>query len=940
MILLLGLLLWTAAFTATFKLLWIARLSWLRGVSALTIAALMTAGGTALLFRPHEDIFGGEDPGSYVNSSFTYARTGSFFHVDPLLSKAPPEARSAFFYGHKYFGLTKDACLWVHDVEQTLIGPRFLPAYPLLMSVLAKFLPGITSLYVAPFFALLTALAIAVIAGLIFPDARIAPFAAAFLYILSPLVFWHARCPRAEMPASFFLLAGAALLLYAWRQKRWQAWRDILLAGFCLSLAPFFHPSTWLPVFAITCLLLASIMLAGRDDLAVFFPIVAFMLWLFVFQQSRINDAYQVLRHAAILLKHPIFSLAALLLICLMPWGLSLVIRRRFSEAIEKPWQLSRKTEWIIRGSMLAVSLLAILLLCLLRTEIARFVPRPISYYFVPADYATFVRMVSIPVACLALLGWGLYLMDTSSPCIERTSLALAMLPSLCLTGLVVDFMSSRYYIITIMPVAVLCLAGLPVMLERLNRLRWKQPVLSTLLLLVIAAFQVYGRLHLATLREYRGLYAFLQNIASPLQKNNIALLAEYSRLAAPLNNIFGIPTLGLDQERRDSYQTASQAWEFILRNNEELTSFFITPFQPPSDDRFNFEPAGTFAFAAERLLQARLHLPKRVREYTLTLNLYRMRLRLLPGKTPRPFTLPYTQTLAEGNMGLRGFGPTLHKQWSIPALKLEPDTPVLFNFPQSPDDPTNNLREGLALLRSLDESRFEPPLLEFTEPVFSCSERWTGLPDDWWVGQFASQIQPIPGKTFAIRARSKMALASVFFLHKSSLLQAFPAEPEVNLAKIPLGLNSARWTRQNCSFFVPAAGKAPAIFLALLAPPPKRDFPTLLTIANNAAPLMQPLNVTPGIWQWQAGLLPAGALESDIWMRTQAQPTWNPGEPQYPTDLGPLMAMFVLLPRLSSETGFKYNFVNLNHSPFSILSSQLSGNQYTLNFATQTEEK
>lgn len=933
MILLLGLFLWIAAFAVAFRLLWIARLSWLRGASALAIAALMTAGGAALLFRPHEDIFGGEDPGSYINSSFTYARTGSFFHVDPLLSKAPSEARSEFFYGHKYFGRTKDACLWVRDVEQSLIGPRFLPAYPLLMSTLVKFLPGIISLYVAPFFALLTVLAIAAVAGLIFPGSRIAPLAAAFLYMLSPLVIWHGRCPRAEMPASFFLLAGAALLLHAWHSKRWQAWVDVILAGLCMGLAPFFHPSAWMPVLTITCLLLATILFAGRDDLAAFLPIPAMMFFLFVFQQSRINDAYRVLRHMAVLLEHPVLSFAALLVASLIPWGLASIIRRHLKETIEKPWQLSRKAEWIMRGSVIAVSLLAILLLCLMRNELAHLLPRPISYYFVPADYATFAGIISVPIACLALLGWGLCMMDTSSPCIERACMAMAVLPSLCLTGLVVDFMSTRYYILAIVPVAALCLAGLPVMLERLNLLRWKWPLLPMLLLLALGSLQLHGRMHLATLTEYRGFYSFLQKAAAPLQKNNAILLAEYSRLSAPFDHIFGIPTLGLDQERRDSYETALQAWEFILRNSEGLTPFFMTPFQPPAGSRFVFEPAGTFSFAAERLLQARLHLPKRVRQYALTLNLYRMRLRIVPGEIPAHITLPYAMAQAEGNMGLRGFGPTLHKQWFIPALQLETNRPVAFNFPDTSGDPGSTPREGLILLHApSNNSCPQPPRLNFAGPIDAYREQWSALPGGWWAFQFAGE-KPMPGRSFEVQARSPMALANVFFLHESTLLPAFPSDPEIRLAKIPLGLESARWTRQNSSFFVPAAGKAPAIFLALLAPPPKRDFSTLFTIANNTAPLMPPLNVTPEIWQWQAGLLPAGALESDIWMRTQAQPSWDPGESKYPSDLGPLMAMFALLPRLYPEPDFQHNITSLNHSQF-------PKNQHMLNFATQREEQ
>ncbi|MBU4212039.1 MAG: hypothetical protein KKD33_05595, partial [Verrucomicrobia bacterium] len=87
---------WVLALAAVARLLYASRTvvrthAWLWGLLALI--------ATGLLFRPHEDIFGGEDPGSYLNSGVTYGRQGALFYVDPLLAQVPPETRSAFYYG-------------------------------------------------------------------------------------------------------------------------------------------------------------------------------------------------------------------------------------------------------------------------------------------------------------------------------------------------------------------------------------------------------------------------------------------------------------------------------------------------------------------------------------------------------------------------------------------------------------------------------------------------------------------------------------------------------------------------------------------------------------------------------------------------------------------------------------------------------------------------
>ena len=80
-------------------------------------------------------------------------------------------------------------------------------------------------------------------------------------------------------------------------------------------------------------------------------------------------------------------------------------------------------------------------------------------------------------------------------------------------------------------------------------------------------------------------------------------LLCEYSRIAAPFEHMFGIPTLGLDNERVLDYARVEQAWEKIMRSNPGTPAFFATPFQrEPISERFAFKPVSSMRYSGRQL--------------------------------------------------------------------------------------------------------------------------------------------------------------------------------------------------------------------------------------------------------------------------------------------------------------------------------------------------
>jgi hypothetical protein len=167
-------------------------------------------------FRPHEDLLNSEASNSSLNAAATFARTGQLTYTDELLAKLPEADRPAFFYGPDTLGPTKDACLWVKNLRTAEIGPRYQPAYPVLLSLPLKLLPAWCVLYVTPLLTLLVALALAALAMQLFGQHRGGILAMPF-FLLNPVVLWTGRSACAEWGAVLFFWLGLALLARAWR---------------------------------------------------------------------------------------------------------------------------------------------------------------------------------------------------------------------------------------------------------------------------------------------------------------------------------------------------------------------------------------------------------------------------------------------------------------------------------------------------------------------------------------------------------------------------------------------------------------------------------------------------------------------------------------------------------------------------------------------------
>ncbi len=679
MIALIGAIFWIIALAAVARLLLIGdgkiRLHWLELLVLFSLSLL-------LLFRPHEDIFGGEDPGSYINSGITYNRQNQLFYIDPLLSKVPYEVRPEFYYGHAGYGQTKDACLWIRNADLAMVGPHFQPAYPLLIASAVRNGLNSWALFVVPLFAIFTGLALRALAFQMTPH-RWAGMIAFLLYICAPLTIWHGRCARPEIIASFMFFAGCALTIRAWQGRPWRNLIDLALGALCIGAAPFFHITAWLLVIPAVVVAAAAVIFRDRLDFIAYLAIICLAAAAFYGQTIHVGDYYTVKRFLDLLFQRPLLIAVGFLLLALLALVSKRIQRsRKTPEAAETPGK-SRLS--LILGLSSAIVLVAFLLSLVFCRQIYGDLPvlgRPIRHYLYLTDFKVLANMLSIPMMILVLAGLVAWLTGREAMRIYRVIFIIVLFPAVMLTGNIENFMMTRYLMVAFIPLAALLLTALLVSILPKETGVWKPVILCALVCLV----GVNKRSALVTTTEHRGFCRFLRPYAEVIKTSKGILLCEYSRIAAPLEHFFGVPTLGLDNERRTDYGPMEKAWADIMKSEPERPAFFITPFHAPASVYFDFTPVFTDSFQDRRLEQARQSLPTKVGKSELALRLYRMKLKQ-PGPEKKDEKIPPPMIIKpdSGNMGLRHFANLRNEPWPGPAGNPPPS--VLSRFTALPDD-------------------------------------------------------------------------------------------------------------------------------------------------------------------------------------------------------------------------------------------------------------
>ena len=844
-----------------------------------------------LLFRPHEDLIWGQDAGSYLNTSLTYARMGRLHYEDPLLKLVPGPVRSAFLYGHQGYGGTKDGCVWVQDLGKATVGAHFQAAYPVMMSVASVLFGDRSVLYVVPVFALLAGLALAVLA-LLLMEHRWAGVLAFLFYVVNPLVVWHGRCARPEILASFFFLAGLALLLHAWRASRWDRWPDLVLAAVCIHVAPFFHITAWFLVIP-TDVAAVVLSLRGRDDILIFPWALAAAAGALVCQTLWATDTYHLARFMRPFLSRPVL-MTGLGVLGLAAWGgLWVWARRRRHQGEVGGERLLEGAgpsilPWAVAGVVAAAWL--ILYVARVPVESRGAFLGPVYHYIHPTDMPVVAKLISRPVAVLGLLGVVALLVGSRRRRGETILFAAAMVPATLLIGNMYDFFMTRYALVAIMPVLAIGLAGLATRIP--DRGLWTRVALAAAAIGVVA-LQVHNRVHLIRVIEHKGLTAFLKQFASPIRERNGILLCEYTRVGAPFEHFFGIPALELDNERHDDYTAAMGAWEGIVRQLPDRPAFFLTPFQPPLSDRFEFRPVMTREFADVRLKSERYGLPTTYGTYPLTLTLYSMR--LAEGSPSEPPRAPFAYEFDAGNMGLVNFSNLRLENAVIRGAEIGDRAAEVGRLPKAAAG--GGLQELSFFCHTAGRGGAAP---HFVAPPGAATNGllWVPLTDNWWLlrlwGSGFGADAPL-----ALQAQQPWVVAGIRALGEG-MSEPIPAAPALGPERGGSAATAvkARWTRASSRFLVPLPETPRAdILLFFTAPPAGTDGTARVTLTlESGKPVTRAVPAQQ--WMWEAWRIETGARRGmKGWVEARTEPAWNSGVRGFPPDLGILLGGIVVLP-------------------------------------------
>lgn len=853
-------------------------------------AAWIAACAAALLVfaRPHEDIFGGEDPGSYINSAAAYASYGRLFHVDPMLARVPPEMRPAFFYGHSQYGATKDACLWVRDVDRALVGPHFQPAYPVMMSAVISAFGPRAALYVTPIFALLCALALAAVAAQCLPS-RAAPAAAALFFLANPLTAWHGRCPRAEIIAAFFLFAGGALLLNAWKRPAWRAWRELVLGALCLCAAPFFHVSSW-PVAGAAALAATAVALIKREDYSIVPVLQTAGLVAFAAQGVLVTDLYRLTRFFAPAAERPALwgCAAAGGLVCFFAACFYLGARRRKARAGPGAAAAAFSPLRAAAGIILVV-VFPFVFFFRSGSELHELFG-PVRYYVAASNFTVLADMASPAVVACAFCGWLLWTLAPGGAGRLRAVVFLVLAPALLFSGRVVDFMTTRYFMTALVPALALGMAAIPAFIAVFEGKAWRIPFLACVAAIGMALAGMHGRSHFFTIVEHKGLVSFLGRVAELVRLNNGILLAEYSRIAAPLEHFFGLPALGLDNNTRRDYSAAEEAWETVMASCAPQPAFFLTPFQPPISDRFDFIPEYDETLRALKLQQRRTALPVGTVPADIHLRLYRMRPRAGARQPLEPGRV-YAREFDAGNMGIRSFGNMRSHTWRPSGLILRPEIAV--SLP-CPDAARHAGVKALVFLFHSEMPDSLPPEVETGINAGINSRQWLRLPAGWRTLCLAGD-NPAAGQHLSVTAKSSMLLADLFFVSDAGVVSLADSRPDLFESPGAQMEITSRWSRPGAKIFMPGATGTLRLVLALALAPDACADSTAMVLSDGNAGVSASARFAAGKWQWRAALLPGSMALQDGWIEVDTSPVWRaPGDFH---GLGAQVSCLVLIP-------------------------------------------
>lgn len=483
-----------------------------------------------LFLRPTEYIFGGWDPGVYINTAVHIERTGKIVIDDP-----PPEyfstdewaaysQKHSAGYSEKYPGFRRT------EPDGNRLIPQFYHLFPVLLAI-SYSLSGMASIFLlTPILGLLSLLAI-YLAVYELMDRKIA-LLSVFLIAINMAEIWQARFPVTEILSQFLLFSGLFLLArFLKRGESYSAW----LAGIIFGL----------------------LILSRISALLIFLPLAIFFYvrWFISFRRKDLGFLL------------PLFMLTAYSLLSGMIFGghyvKSAFINFRGAGSI---WLwLSLIPAVVVVGIRLTPKRNRELLLRLFKGRRLRWAACAIiiglvcfGYFIRPADPSMSADrtnlvelgwLLTLPGLVLGIAGICLLILENrkaSGWIFILLTLTFAIF-FLCRQLIHPYYMwAARRYMVIVVPGFLICAAWLIVRIGRvrLPAIRW----MAVILFLLVAGMEISAGRVLFAHREYRGAVAFMDRLAELVKDGDLIVVEGKSidKLPTTLHMVYGFSVLPL----------------------------------------------------------------------------------------------------------------------------------------------------------------------------------------------------------------------------------------------------------------------------------------------------------------------------------------------------------------------------------------------------------
>jgi 4-amino-4-deoxy-L-arabinose transferase-like glycosyltransferase len=183
--------------------------------------------------KPSEYIFGGWDPGVYINYGVLIAKSGSVNWHNKTITLIPSERQAPFYHLRNRMRQLFPGFILSNPKTGKFI-PYFMPTYPLWIAIFYMIFNTEGTFYTTVFISLLGLLALYSIGKITFGKAG--AFIIAILAIFNVGMLWFSGFPNSESLSRLFLLGSIyAFILWARREKPVLFWGG--LGSICLYLA-------------------------------------------------------------------------------------------------------------------------------------------------------------------------------------------------------------------------------------------------------------------------------------------------------------------------------------------------------------------------------------------------------------------------------------------------------------------------------------------------------------------------------------------------------------------------------------------------------------------------------------------------------------------------------------------------------------------------------